>query len=43
MSKIDQLTALRAAGIEVPRTLAVIGRDVIAPAKAASASTPTTR
>ncbi|WP_405015246.1 RimK family alpha-L-glutamate ligase [Kitasatospora sp. NBC_01539] len=27
MSKVDQLTALRAAGIEVPRTLAVVGRD----------------
>nr|WP_237555208.1 hypothetical protein [Streptomyces sp. SID4948] len=26
MSKVDQLTALRAAGIEVPRTLAVVGR-----------------
>ncbi len=27
MSKVDQLTALRAAGIEVPRTVAVVGRD----------------
>ena len=27
MSKADQLTALRAAGIEVPRTVAVAGRD----------------
>jgi len=27
MSKADQLTALRAAGIEVPRTVAVVGRD----------------
>jgi hypothetical protein len=27
MSKVDQLTALRAAGIEVPSTLAVIGRE----------------
>lgn len=27
MSKVDQLTALRAAGIEVPRTLAVVGDD----------------
>ncbi|MHA6764841.1 ATP-grasp domain-containing protein [Streptacidiphilus sp. PAMC 29251] len=29
MSKVDQLTALRAAGIEVPRTLAVVGRDAL--------------
>jgi glutathione synthase/RimK-type ligase-like ATP-grasp enzyme len=27
MSKADQLTALRAAGIEVPRTVAVVGRE----------------
>lgn len=27
MSKADQLTALRAAGIDVPRTVAVVGRD----------------
>ncbi|GAA4725029.1 glutathione synthase [Isoptericola chiayiensis] len=27
MSKVDQLTALRAAGIEVPRTVAAVGRD----------------
>lgn len=30
MSKADQLTALRAAGIEVPRTVAVAGRDRLA-------------
>lgn len=29
MSKVDQLTALRAAGIETPRTVAAIGRDQI--------------
>lgn len=29
MSKVDQLTALRAAGIETPRTVAAIGRDRI--------------
>lgn len=29
MSKADQLTALRAAGIEVPRTVAVVGRDAL--------------
>ena len=29
MSKADQLAALRAAGIEVPRTVAVIGRDAL--------------
>jgi hypothetical protein len=29
MSKADQLTALRAAGIEVPRTIAVVGRDAL--------------
>ena len=34
MSKIDQLTALRAAGIEVPRTLAVVGRDALLEAAA---------
>jgi hypothetical protein len=27
MSKVDQLTSLQAAGIEVPRTVAVVGRD----------------
>ncbi|GAA1975612.1 glutathione synthase [Isoptericola halotolerans] len=27
MSKVDQLTALRAAGIDVPRTVAAVGRD----------------
>jgi len=27
VSKIDQLTALRAAGIDTPRTIAVVGRD----------------
>jgi hypothetical protein len=30
MSKADQLTALRAAGIEVPRTVAVVGREALA-------------
>jgi hypothetical protein len=30
MSKADQLTALRAAGIEVPRTVAVVGREGLA-------------
>ena len=30
MSKADQLTALRAAGIEVPRTVAVVGRAALA-------------
>jgi hypothetical protein len=34
MSKVDQLTALRAAGIEVPRTLAVIGREELLQAAA---------
>ena len=29
MSKVDQLTALRAAGIETPRTVAAVGRDAI--------------
>ena len=29
MSKADQLTALRAAGIEVPRTVAVVGRETL--------------
>ena len=29
MSKVDQLTALRAAGIDTPRTVAAIGRDSI--------------
>lgn len=29
MSKADQLTALRAAGIEVPRTVAVVGREAL--------------
>jgi len=29
MSKADQLTALRAAGIEVPRTIAVVGREAL--------------
>ncbi|WP_454084252.1 ATP-grasp domain-containing protein [Georgenia sp. Marseille-Q6866] len=29
MSKVDQLTALRAAGIETPRTVAAIGREQI--------------
>lgn len=29
MSKVDQLTALRAAGIETPRTVAAIGRDQV--------------
>ena len=29
MSKVDQLTALRAAGIDTPRTVAAIGRDAI--------------
>jgi hypothetical protein len=29
MSKVDQLTALRAAGIETPRTVAAVGRDRI--------------
>ena len=29
MSKADQLTALRAAGIEVPRTVAVVGRTAL--------------
>src|SRR6202161_3898500 len=29
MSKMDQLTALRAAGIEVPRTVAVVGRAAL--------------
>jgi glutathione synthase/RimK-type ligase-like ATP-grasp enzyme len=32
MSKADQLTALRAAGFDVPRTLAVAGRDELASA-----------
>ena len=32
MSKVDQLTALRAAGIETPRTLAFAGRDGLAAA-----------
>jgi hypothetical protein len=32
MSKADQLTALRAAGIDVPRTVAVVGRDALADA-----------
>ena len=35
MSKVDQLTALRAAGIDVPRTLAVVGRDALLEAAAA--------
>ncbi|MFC1432189.1 RimK family alpha-L-glutamate ligase [Streptacidiphilus sp. N1-3] len=34
MSKVDQLTALRAAGIEVPRTLAVVGREALLDAAA---------
>jgi len=34
MSKVDQLTALRAAGIEVPRTLAVVGRESLLEAAA---------
>lgn len=34
MSKIDQLTALRAAGIETPRTVAAIGKDRILDAAA---------
>ncbi|GGK68869.1 ATP-grasp domain-containing protein [Ornithinimicrobium pekingense] len=29
MSKVDQLTALRAAGIQTPRTVAAIGRDQV--------------
>ncbi|MBO0908437.1 ATP-grasp domain-containing protein [Arthrobacter sunyaminii] len=29
MSKVDQLTALRAAGIDTPRTVAAVGRDSI--------------
>lgn len=29
MSKVDQLTALRAAGIETPRTVAAVGRDQV--------------
>ncbi|HET7415697.1 MAG TPA: alpha-L-glutamate ligase [Arthrobacter sp.] len=29
MSKVDQLTALQAAGIETPRTIAAVGRDQI--------------
>ena len=29
MSKVDQLTALRAAGIDTPRTVAAVGRDQI--------------
>ena len=34
MSKVDQLTALRAAGIDTPRTVAAVGRDqVLAAAK----------
>jgi len=32
MSKVDQLTALRAAGIDVPRTVAVVGRNGLADA-----------
>ena len=39
MSKVDQLTALRAAGIEVPRTLAVVGREALLEA-AATLPTP---
>lgn len=39
MSKVDQLTALRAAGIEVPRTLAVVGREDL-PAAAAKLPAP---
>ncbi|MHA7293358.1 ATP-grasp domain-containing protein [Arthrobacter sp. HLT1-21] len=34
MSKVDQLTALRAAGIETPRTVAAIGKDRILDAAA---------
>jgi hypothetical protein len=38
MSKVDQLTALRAAGIETPRTVAAVGRDqVVAAARAVPA------
>ena len=34
MSKVDQLTALRAAGIDTPRTVAAVGRDrILAAAK----------
>ncbi len=32
VSKVDQLTALRAAGFDVPRTIAVTGRDELVPA-----------
>ena len=44
MSKVDQLTALRAAGIDVPSTLAVIGHEDLldAATKMPTPSSPST-
>ncbi len=44
MSKVDQLTELRAAGFDVPRTIAVAGRgDLVAAACKLRAQASTTR